>query len=292
MSSNTTRHSPPQTPSTCRSDRPHDTGTAAAHRDNTANTDSTGPSIKTRSRNQTSAWPHRRQHSGSQMRYNVSSGEQLVALLSFGASAWKLAGRERFIGWQEPERLKKLQLVVNNARLLILPWVQSKGLASKILSKIARQLPVDWRQRYGYRPVLFETFVDSQRHLVAGQQRLAGELFVKPGKQPRHRRAGVLRSARATAGSRRKAPTRPEPVGVAHGGSAGRQNIHHAAPGNARGHRRVDVLQPAPASRHIGLRQSDEVCAKLAHDPAGQRRAIEWLWRVSNRGKVTSAPRP
>jgi hypothetical protein len=102
--------------------------------------------------------------SGSQMRYNVFAGEQLVALLSFGASAWKLAGRERFIGWQERERLKNLQLVVNNARFLILPWIQSKGLASKILSRIARQLPNDWHQRYGYRPVLFETFVESPRH--------------------------------------------------------------------------------------------------------------------------------
>jgi hypothetical protein len=102
--------------------------------------------------------------SGSQMRYNVFAGDQLVALLSFGASAWKLAARESFIGWNEPERHKNLQLVVNNARFLILPWIQSKGLASKILSKIARQLPVDWHQRYGYRPVLFETFVESQRH--------------------------------------------------------------------------------------------------------------------------------
>lgn len=102
--------------------------------------------------------------SGSQMRWNVFAGEQLVALLSFGASAWRLAARERFIGWNEPQRLKNLQLVVNNARFLILPWIQSKGLASKILSRIARQLPDDWHRRYGYRPVLFETFVESQRH--------------------------------------------------------------------------------------------------------------------------------
>jgi len=102
--------------------------------------------------------------SGAQMRYNVFAGERLVALLSFGASAWKLAGRERFIGWHQAQRLKNLQLVVNNARFLILPWIQSKGLASKILSKIARQLPDDWHRRYGYRPVLFETFVESERH--------------------------------------------------------------------------------------------------------------------------------
>jgi hypothetical protein len=102
--------------------------------------------------------------SGSQMRYNVFAGERLVALLSFGASAWKLAGRDRFIGWQEPERQKNLPLVVNNARFLILPWIQSKGLASKILSLAARQLPNDWQSRYGYRPVLLETFVESERH--------------------------------------------------------------------------------------------------------------------------------
>jgi Domain of unknown function (DUF4338) len=102
--------------------------------------------------------------SGSQMRYNVFAGERLVALLSFGASAWKLAARERFIGWQEPQRRRNLQLVVNNARFLILPWIQSKGLASKILALAARQLPVDWHQRYGFSPVLLETFVESPRH--------------------------------------------------------------------------------------------------------------------------------
>lgn len=102
--------------------------------------------------------------SGAQLRYNVYAGEQLVALLSFGASAWKLAERDRFIGWTEAQRLRNLQRVVNNARFLILPWIQSKGLASKILAMAARQLPRDWHQRYGYRPVLLETFVESPRH--------------------------------------------------------------------------------------------------------------------------------
>jgi hypothetical protein len=101
---------------------------------------------------------------GSQSRYFVFAGERLVALLSFGASAWKLAARERFIGWQEDQRQRNLPLVVNNARFLILPWIQSKGLASKILSLIQRQLPNDWQARYGYRPVLLETFVETPRH--------------------------------------------------------------------------------------------------------------------------------
>ena len=92
------------------------------------------------------------------------AGEQLVACLSFGASAWKLKDRERFIGWSEAQRSRNLHLVVNNARFLILPWVRSLGLASKILSKVARQLPKDWMARYGFAPVLLETFVEFERH--------------------------------------------------------------------------------------------------------------------------------
>jgi len=85
--------------------------------------------------------------SGSQIRYSVHAGDRLVALLSFGASAWKLADRERFIGWSHEQRQNNLQLIVNNARFLILPWIQSKGLASKILAMAARRLPSDWHER-------------------------------------------------------------------------------------------------------------------------------------------------
>lgn len=58
-----------------------------------------------------------------------------------------------------PDKLKK-----RTSGLTITAWVHSKGLASKILGRIARQLPYDWQQRYGYRPVLLETFVQSPRY--------------------------------------------------------------------------------------------------------------------------------
>ncbi len=102
--------------------------------------------------------------SGSQIRYNVFAGEQLVACISFCACAWKLKDRENFIGWNEQQRQKNLPLVINNARFLVLPWIESKGLASKILSLAARQLPRDWNHRYGFEPVLLETFVEYERH--------------------------------------------------------------------------------------------------------------------------------
>ena len=100
---------------------------------------------------------------GAQLRCFARWENRLLALLGFGAPAWKTAPRDRFIGWCPSKRERNLQLIVNNARFLILPWVQSQNLASKLLALAARLLPQDWHDRYAYRPVLLETFVDTQR---------------------------------------------------------------------------------------------------------------------------------
>ena len=100
---------------------------------------------------------------GAQLRYIVTSGQDIVVVLGFGASAWKTAPRDKFIGWTDEQRRRNLPLIVNNARFLILPWVQSKNLASKTLAMIARRLPGDWQKQYNYAPVLLETFVEIPR---------------------------------------------------------------------------------------------------------------------------------
>ncbi len=100
---------------------------------------------------------------GAQLRYFVRVDQQIVALLGFGAAAWQIAPRDRLIGWSHEKRQLNLPLIVNNARFLILPWVSSKNLASKILSRVTRRLPDDWQRKYTIRPVLLETFVDTER---------------------------------------------------------------------------------------------------------------------------------
>jgi len=102
---------------------------------------------------------------GAQMRYIITCGQQPIALLGFGAAAWQTAPRDHFIGWSHEQRKRHLPLIVNNARFLILPWVQSKNLASMILARAAKVLPDHWQTIYGYRPVLLETFVEKQRFL-------------------------------------------------------------------------------------------------------------------------------
>lgn len=100
---------------------------------------------------------------GAQMRYLVRNADRLLAALGFAAAAWTVAPRDRFIEWTAHQRKQNLHLVVNNARFLILPWIASPNLASRILAGISKQLPHDWTQRYGYAPVLLETFVEQKR---------------------------------------------------------------------------------------------------------------------------------
>jgi hypothetical protein len=102
---------------------------------------------------------------GAQLRYLAQAQGQTVALLGFGAAAWKVEPRDRWIGWSDRQRQERLHLIVNNARFLILPWIQCQNLASKLLGMVARRLADDWSNRHGYRPVLLETFVQSQRFL-------------------------------------------------------------------------------------------------------------------------------
>ena len=103
---------------------------------------------------------------GANLRYLVQSerrpGEYLACLL-FSSPAWKMAPRDAWIGWSDEQRKRNLQYLVCNSRFLVLPWISVRGLASKILSLAARQLPEDWRQLYGYRPLLLETLVDPAR---------------------------------------------------------------------------------------------------------------------------------
>ena len=100
---------------------------------------------------------------GAQLRYFVRSEDQVLALLGFGAAAWKTAPRDQYIGWDTDSRKRNLHLIINNARFLILPWVHSKNLGSKILSMASKCICSDWQERYNYEPVLLETFVEKER---------------------------------------------------------------------------------------------------------------------------------
>ena len=86
-----------------------------------------------------------------------------LAVMVFGAAAWKVADRDRFIGWSASQRVGHLQLIANQHRFLILPWVRVAHLASHLLALATRRLSADWLQRYGHPLWLLESFVEVQR---------------------------------------------------------------------------------------------------------------------------------
>lgn len=102
---------------------------------------------------------------GAHLRYLVYAlrPPQVVACAQFSSAAWRMACRDRWIGWDDRTRARQLTLVVNNSRLLILPWVRVKNLASTILAQIGRRIGEDWQAVYGVGPVLLETLVDPVR---------------------------------------------------------------------------------------------------------------------------------
>ena len=115
---------------------------------------------------------------GYSLLYCASIGGEWVALLSWGACAFKLKPRDDLIGWSPELREVRSNLIVNNNRFLILPTHQKiPNLASMILARNTQRLRHDWYVRYHCSPVLAETFVDPEQfkgtsYLAAGWQHI------------------------------------------------------------------------------------------------------------------------
>lgn len=101
---------------------------------------------------------------GAQIRYLIKSSTYgWLGGLSFSAASWRVEVRDRFIGWGEEARKENLSQVVCNSRFLIAPSVRVPHLASHILSRCIKRLGQDWHERYGYAPVMLETYVEQGR---------------------------------------------------------------------------------------------------------------------------------
>lgn len=100
---------------------------------------------------------------GEHLRYLALLQGRVVACLGWASAAFKVADRDRFIGWDPETRRKHLSAVANNTRFLILPWIRIPHLASKLLALNLRRLSGDWQKAYGHPLYLAETFVDLSR---------------------------------------------------------------------------------------------------------------------------------
>ena len=102
---------------------------------------------------------------GDYLRQLVERDGQPVALLVWGPSCYALKDRDLWISWSASQRVERLKLVVQNRRFLLLAAKgQSPNLASQSLGAALRALPGQWREHFGYRPLLAESFTDPEAY--------------------------------------------------------------------------------------------------------------------------------
>src|SRR5947209_2847902 len=95
---------------------------------------------------------------GEQLWYAITAEGQWLGVLVFCAASRRLRARDQWIGWSEEQRRRRLPLIVNNCRFLLLPDKTFPNLASRSLSLCLHRLSPVWQARYGHPVVLVETF--------------------------------------------------------------------------------------------------------------------------------------
>ena len=101
---------------------------------------------------------------GRGLRYLAEWRGRWIALAGWQAAALKCGPRDRWIRWRGKKMFKRLHLIANNTRFLVLG---ERGvfanLGSCMLSAMLRRLSDDWLQQYGHPLLVVESFVDPAR---------------------------------------------------------------------------------------------------------------------------------
>jgi hypothetical protein len=97
---------------------------------------------------------------GCTIRYFIVCDKGRLGCLLVAGASRAIKARDEWIGWDKLRRQQNLPWMLNNTRFLIFPWVEIRHLASHVLGQLAKRIREDWQQRWGYEPLLMETFVD------------------------------------------------------------------------------------------------------------------------------------
>jgi hypothetical protein len=102
---------------------------------------------------------------GDYLRQVVEVDGKAAALLVWGPACYALKDRDLWISWSTTQRLERLKLVVQNRRFLVLsPKGESPNLASQAMGAALRVLPQQWKEHFGYQPLLAESFTDPEAY--------------------------------------------------------------------------------------------------------------------------------
>jgi hypothetical protein len=228
---------------------------------------------------------------GDFLRQVVVRAQQWVGLLVWGPAALKLKDRERWMGWNAALAAERLKLIVQNRRYLLLHEKgQEPNLASQALAAACRALPDQWAERFGYRPLIAESFTDPESYcgtcykasgwepvgLSDGNSRHRADFFIPNGRPKR------LWLKELAAGARQQACA--VPLGAAHAGAV--VAAAHGVLPLTQPQRRslLEVLRQAPDPRGRNTRfRIGPVLALVAMALLGGARQISEIARFATR---------
>jgi len=88
----------------------------------------------------------------------------LCAVLCWSGAALRLKDRDEWIDWDPLTRGSRLPLVTQLRRFLVLESRREPNLATRCMGLALRKLPDHFEEKYGFRPILAESFSDPQLH--------------------------------------------------------------------------------------------------------------------------------
>ena len=98
---------------------------------------------------------------GNQLRYVAKIDGKWVALVSVGEASAHLEARDAHIGWTDVQRGRRLRLIGNNTRFVILRERTScPNLATRVFGLLHRRVSADYKTQFGNPLVALESFVD------------------------------------------------------------------------------------------------------------------------------------
>jgi len=99
--------------------------------------------------------------------YQTDSDEDypvLCAVLCWSGAASRLKDRDDWIDWDPLTRGSRLPLVTQLRRFIVLEARREPNLATRCMGLALRKLSDHFEEKYGYRPILAESFSDPQHH--------------------------------------------------------------------------------------------------------------------------------
>lgn len=84
-----------------------------------------------------------------------TTGSEVLGAIAVHSAVLSIKCREDYIGWNREQKRHNLTKIANNHRFAL----KVMGIGSRVLSALEREAQKRWKERYGERLVLLETFV-------------------------------------------------------------------------------------------------------------------------------------